>query len=144
MTSSMSCNQTSLYAIVSVRFFRILWIFLYSIFVLLFFTHVLGVLNFYVYFSHGHFSSGVFPPWGGGMWRHFCLSSLLFPGLILTEEFWLELKILWETCRKVVKLVAFTRGLVWGVMARSLGTPDERMCEYFGPFVYFILIFLHL
>ena len=61
-----------------------------------------------------------------------------------SEEFLAGIKIFWETCSKVVKLVAFTRGLVWGVMARSLGTPDERMCEYFGPFVYFILIFLHL
>ena len=62
-----------------------------------------------------------------------------------SEEFWLELKIFWETCRKVVKLVAFTRGLVWGVMARSLGTPDERMCEYFGPFcLFYIDIFASL
>ena len=41
--------------------------------------------------------------------------------------------------KPAVKVVKF--GLVWDAMARSLGTPDERMCEYFDAFAYFILIF---
>jgi hypothetical protein len=39
--------------------------------------------------------------------------------------------------KPAVKVVKF--GLVWDAMARSLGTPDERMCEYFWCFAYFYI-----
>ena len=91
-------------------------------------------------FPMATFSSGVYPSVRRGLWRQFCLSTQLFSSLICTEESLAGFNNIYG--KPAVKVVKF--GLVWDAMARSLGTPDERMCEYFGPFCLFYIDILYL
>ena len=83
--------------------------------------HLLDVL-----YQHLHF-----PILGRRILATFCRLSPFLRSDLTLRSFLAGIKIFWGTCSKLVRIAPLARGLVWGSLARSLGTPDEIMCEYF-------------